>query len=88
MVKGLLMFFGTECVHCHEMDPLVKKLEKELKVKVKKLETWHNAKNKAIFDKHDKSVSCGGVPMFFNEKSGKGLCGAVSYASLLAWAKG
>ena len=31
MTEGsdLLMFYGTECEHCHEMEPFLEKLEKE-----------------------------------------------------------
>ena len=29
MAGRLVMFFGIECEHCHDMDPLVEKLEKE-----------------------------------------------------------
>ena len=87
MAGKLLMFFGTECTHCHDMDPLVKKLEKELKIKVEKLETWHNSKNAALLEKCD-TVGCGGVPFFYNEKTKKSICGAVDYATLKKWASG
>lgn len=82
------MFYGTECSHCHEMIPLVEKLEKELKVKVDQLEIWHNSKNKAIFDKSNTIVKCTGVPFFYNKKSKKGICGATSYDKLKSWAQG
>jgi len=84
---ALLMFYGTECIHCHEMMPLVDKLEKETKLKVKKLEVWHDSKNAAIFQKLDQG-KCGGVPFFYNEKTKKWICGAVPYAELKAWATG
>ncbi len=87
MAKGLLMFYGTECVHCHEMFPLVEKLEKELKVKVKKVEVWHNIKNLDTMRKVDKGV-CTAVPFLFNEKTGDSICGAVTYPILKKWAKG
>ena len=83
----LLEFYGTECVHCHEMDPLIKKLEKELSVKFKKLEVWHNAANAKILQQLD-TIGCGGVPFFFNETTKKALCGAVGYETLKKWAKG
>lgn len=82
----LLDFYGTECPHCHDMDPLVEKLEKELKVKVEKLEVWHNAKNAALLEKCD-TEGCGGVPFFYNEKNKKSICGAVDYAILKKWAQ-
>lgn len=83
----LYMFYGTECIHCHEMDPLVQKLEKEEKVKVERLETWHNAANAKKLQEFDKG-RCGGVPFFYNDKTGKFICGSCEYVDLKAWAKG
>ena len=79
------MFYGTECVHCHHMIPLIEKLEKELKVKVEKLEVWHDSKNRGIMEKYNK-LKCAGVPFFYNEKTGKYICGSVPYAELKTWA--
>ena len=87
MGDRLLDFYGTECPHCHDMDPLVEKLEKELSVEVVKLEVWHNTENATLLKKLD-TIGCGGVPFFFNEKTGKALCGAVDYETLKKWAKG
>ncbi len=83
----LLDFYGTECVHCHEMDPLVERLEKEEKLKVTKLEVWHNSKNAALLESLDKG-KCGGVPFFYNKKTGKSICGSTSYENLKKWALG
>ncbi len=85
MEDELLFFTGAECSHCHTMNPLVEKLEKEEKVKVKKLEVWHNSKNLAVLQKYDKG-HCGGVPFFFNTKTGKWICGEASYENLRKWA--
>lgn len=87
MADKLLKFEGTECVHCHEMDPLDEKLEKELKVKIKRIEVWHNAANAKMMEKYDRSF-CGGVPFYFNEKTGQWICGAVPYETLKKWALG
>lgn len=81
------MFYGRECVHCHEMIPLVKKLEKKLKIRVKKLEVWHTESNLKKMNEVNK-IKCTGVPYFYNEKTGKGICGAVDYSSLKKWANG
>ena len=83
----LYMFFGTECVHCHEMDHLVDRLEKEERVKVERLETWHDAANAKKLQDFDKG-RCGGVPFFYNDETGKFICGASSYEDLKTWAKG
>ena len=88
----LQMYTGAECVHCKESYPLIEKLEKELKVKVEKIEVWHDAENAAHLDSIDRnpdgSVFCGGVPFFFNEKTSRKLCGSQDYATLKAWASG
>ncbi len=81
----LIMFTGTECDHCHEMDPFVDKLEKETGVSVDRLEVWHNAENAKFLRELDKDF-CGGIPFFYNTKSGKWLCGGAEYDELKAWA--
>jgi len=86
-MSDLLFMTGKECPHCKDMDPLVEKLEKELKIKVEKLEVWHNAKNAQLMQQYDKG-QCGGVPFFFNKKTGKSICGSVPYEKLKAWAQG
>lgn len=79
------MFTGTECTHCHEMNPLVEKLEQETGVTVDRLEVWHNAENAKLLQQYDKGF-CGGIPFFYNTKSGKWICGNCEYEELKAWA--
>jgi len=90
--KRLIMFTGTECDHCHENEPIVEKVEKELNIKIERLEIWHNAQNAAFLEKIDKnpdgSPFCGGIPFFFNENTDKKLCGPQKYEKLKAWALG
>lgn len=92
MGERLIMFSGTECEHCKEMYPLVEQLEKETGLKIERLEVWHNAENAAFLENIDKnpdgSVFCGGIPLFYNEKTGKKLCGNQKYEKLKAWALG
>ncbi|MCH8741305.1 hypothetical protein IH779_00100 [Patescibacteria group bacterium] len=83
----LLEFYGTECVHCIEMRPLVEKLEKEEGVKVKRIEIWHNSENAQLMSQYDKGF-CGGVPFFFNTKNEKWICGSATYEKLKKWALG
>ncbi len=80
----LMEFYGTECPHCVRMQPLIEKLEQELKVTVERFEVWHNEENAKLMKKIDKD--CGGVPFFFNEKSGISICGEVDYDILKEWA--
>ena len=92
MSERLLMFSGKECVHCKEMDPIVKKVEEELNIKIEHLEVWHDTNNKKLMESHDKDEQgnefCGGVPFFINEKTGKKICGNTSFEKLKAWAEG
>ncbi len=92
MADRLIEFYGTECVHCRKMDPLIDRLEREEGVKITRLEVWHNSQNAAYMkdvDKDEKGGSvCGGVPFFYNEKTGKKICGASTYEKLKEWALG
>ena len=81
----LLEFYGKECPHCLKMAPLVEKLIKEEKLKVKQYETWHNDENAKKMEEYDKDF-CGGVPFFYNTESRKWICGSTSYEELKAWA--
>lgn len=81
----LLDFYGTECIHCRQMDPLIERLEVETGLKVKKVEVWHNEANARLMREYDKGF-CGGVPFFYNKKTGKWLCGAHNYETLKNWA--
>ena len=87
MPQDLIEFYGTECVHCREMEPLIEKLEKEEGLKIERLEVWHNADNLNVMREYDKGY-CGGVPFFYNKKTGKWICGSTSYEKFKEWAKG
>ncbi len=67
------------------MEPLVQRLEEEEKVKVAKMEVWHNDANAKLMRELDKGY-CGGVPFFFNKKTGKWICGSTDYERLKKWA--
>ncbi len=84
---NLIEFYGTECVHCNEMKPLIERLEKEFSIKIESFEVWHNSKNAQMMQQFDKGF-CGGVPFFFNKKTGKWICGSTSYENFKKWAMG
>lgn len=81
----LIEFYGTECVHCKEMEPLIERLKQETGLVVQRIEVWHNAQNAELLKKYDKGF-CGGVPFFINTQSGKWICGSTSYEKFKAWA--
>lgn len=86
-MSHLLEFYGAECPHCIHMMPLIEQLEKELGLKVEKLETWHNEENANKQGEFDNGL-CGGVPFFYNTESKKFLCGSSEYEQLKNWALG
>jgi len=67
------------------MAPLVERLESEEGVNIGKLEVWHHEANAKIMREVDKGY-CGGVPFFFNKKTGKWICGETDYERLKQWA--
>ena len=83
----LLEFYGTECKHCNEMRPMIERLEKEIGKEFTKIEIWHNEANMKIYEEVDKG-RCGGVPFFFNKKTGKFICGPATFEQLKDWAMG
>jgi len=85
--SNLLFFFGTECTHCHDMDPLLDQLEKEKGVQIERLECWHNDENAQLLAKYDNGL-CGGIPFMFNTESQKFICGNCDYETLKNWAEG
>ena len=85
--ERLIMFYGTECPHCHEMDPIIDRLEKEIGKPILRLEIWHNEENAQLMERCDNGF-CGGVPFFYNEESGEKICGGAPYDRLKQWATG
>lgn len=92
-MSDLIEFYGTECPHCKDMDPIRERLEKEEGIKIRRLEVWHNEKNAKNFVEMEPRKAngervCGGVPFFLNLKTGKWICGSTDYESFKKWAKG
>ncbi len=83
----LIEFYGKECPHCLEMEPLIERLKKEEGLELDRFETWHSEENARKMEDYDKNY-CGGVPFFINTKTGKWLCGSTDYGEFKAWALG
>mmetsp|Transcript_5279 Transcript_5279/g.10543 ORF Transcript_5279/g.10543 Transcript_5279/m.10543 type:complete len:332 (-) Transcript_5279:69-1064(-) len=84
----LLMFTGDNCDHCDQMEPYLKRLEKELGVRVHRFNVWREQVNFKLFEKLDEGQKCGGLPYFYNTKTKQCVCGATTFGNLRAWAKG
>ena len=84
----LLEFYGIECDHCVDMEPLMNQIEIQTKIPIRRFEVWYNQENAKLLQNLDKLGACGGVPYFYNKKTGSWICGATTYANLKAWASG
>jgi len=84
----LLEFYGIECDHCVDMEPLMSQIEKDCEIPIRRFEVWYNEDNIRLLQKVDKGGACGGVPFFYNKKTRSWICGATPYQNLKAWALG
>ncbi|MFH1471203.1 MAG: thioredoxin family protein [Candidatus Micrarchaeota archaeon] len=92
VTSDLIEFYGAECPHCANMEPIVSQVESEAGVEFSKLEVWHNIANANVFQKYAGAIkpACGGilgVPAFYNVKTGKAVCGEMPKEKLLAFVK-
>lgn len=83
--KRLIMFYEEKCVPCVVMEPLIKQLEKEIGVKIDKLEAMRNEKNRQLLERY---AGISMVPFFYNEITGEKISGESDYDSLKKWAQG
>jgi thiol-disulfide isomerase/thioredoxin len=84
----LLYFYGVECSHCDLMDPLIKQLEEETGMTLRKFEVWYNDDNQRLLQRLDKDGLCNGVPFFYSKIKRDWICGATIYPNFKAWALG
>lgn len=89
----ILEFYGAECPHCKNMEPIVAQVEQGLGFNVTKYEVWHDEDNRMIFMQYEGIVTpaCGGgmgVPAFVNTKTNKAICGEKTADELNAFITG
>lgn len=87
----VVMYFGAQCPHCHNMMPTVDNLIAE-GVKIEKKEVWENEANAAEMRQHEEVISkaCGGdlgVPAFLSADGSVAICGELTYEELKSWIK-
>ncbi|MCA9356372.1 hypothetical protein H6790_00845 [Candidatus Nomurabacteria bacterium] len=78
----LYEFYGTECPHCERMRNVVESVEKKHNVTFERKEVWHDEDNLAFLKECDKNDECGGVPFFYNDETGKWICGEATEEEL------
>ena len=93
MSERLIWFHGRECPHCRRLAPTVDRFEAETGISIERLEVWHDEANAELMRSLSSAIApaCGGdlgVPAFYNERTGKAICGRIDMDKLVAWAKG
>eukprot|EP00928_Gymnodinium_smaydae_P005839 TRINITY_DN12017_c0_g1_i2.p1 TRINITY_DN12017_c0_g1~~TRINITY_DN12017_c0_g1_i2.p1 ORF type:complete len:173 (-),score=33.97 TRINITY_DN12017_c0_g1_i2:213-731(-) len=79
----LVGFYAEQSLEARRMRYLGSLLEEELpEVHILWLEAWENPLNERLRAIIDLRGQCGGVPYLFNRRTGKVLCGVVSYDKL------
>eukprot|EP00802_Teleaulax_amphioxeia_P002363 Tamp_02365.p1 GENE.Tamp_02365~~Tamp_02365.p1 ORF type:complete len:271 (-),score=40.82 Tamp_02365:1235-2047(-) len=68
--ESLLFFYGQGCNFTNRVLPEIRCLEAKLGRRVTPLETWNNTANAARYREVGGPDLCGGVPFFFNTKTG------------------
>ena len=92
--QRLIWFYGRECPHCKALHPVVDKYTADTGTEIVMLEVWHDDKNAQLMRKYGDKIreACGGelgVPAFYNEKTGKAICGArLTIDRIQKWANG
>ena len=84
--KDLLLFYCEGCSFTKRIEPDVMEVEIKLGKQLHKLETWNSEENQKLYDEVGGTVSCGGVPFFYNRSTKQSICGAKGLDALLAWA--
>lgn len=83
----ILEFVTEGSDHCVQMEPVVKRLEKDLRIKVRKI----NISKRQDFVKLYDCVGgneCGTVPFFYNRRTAQAICGPTPYQNLKSLAIG
>jgi len=89
----LIFFWGRECPHCARIHPVVREAAGEMGKEITELEVWHSEDNAALMSEYGSTLkrACGGslgVPAFYNERTGKALCGAATTKEqIIDWAR-
>jgi hypothetical protein len=73
--SGIVLFYGQECPHCADVDAFIKANNIDQKVKITKLEVWHDRNNATLLA--EVAQKCGissgsvGVPFLYDPPSAK-----------------
>ena len=83
----LLEFHTDNLEHAAQMEPVLKRLERELKTKVRRLNIYRKRDLYTVLEQigHDE---CGQLPFYYNRRTGQAICGPTTYMNLKRWGMG
>lgn len=84
-MADLIEFFGEGCADCVLQKPIVERIEREFKIKIRRLEVWKNKKNRRLMNKLTRGATT--VPAFVNLKTKEVLLDHQPYEKLKEWAQ-
>ena len=88
----LIEFHAAGADQCDEMKPAMSAVEKSLNTRILKWDVWSDPAAYKLMQFLDKGPDgrskCGGLPFFYNRKTGKIVCGATTEKNLMNWAQG
>ena len=83
----MLEFITEGSDHCIQMEPVVKRLEQDLCIKVRKIDISKRSDFMKLYDCVGGN-ECGSVPFFYNRRTAQAICGATPYQNLKNLAMG
>lgn len=69
------------------MEPLVKRLERDIGVRVKRLDVTKNIDYYHVLE-HIGHIECGMFPFYYNRRTSRAICGGSEYVNFREWATG
>jgi len=83
----LIEFVSDSSDHCAQMEPVIKRLEKDLQTRVRRINISKRSDFMSLFECVG-GTECGTVPFFYNRRTAQAICGATPYSNLKKLAMG
>jgi hypothetical protein len=83
----LLEFHSDNCDHCEQMEPVLRRLEDDLDTKIRRINIFRRREFMGLLEAIGFD-ECGGLPFYYNRRTGQAVCGATSYLNLKRWGTG
>jgi hypothetical protein len=83
----LLEFHSDNCDNCDQMEPVLKRLEDDLDTKIRRINIFRRREFMGLLEAIGFD-ECGGLPFYYNRRTGQAVCGATSYPNLRRWGTG